>query len=453
MSQWLISIVAFIVAIGILVSIHEYGHFWVARRLGVQVLRYSIGFGRKLVGWTSKRTGIEYWIAMLPLGGYVKMLDEREAPVPASERHRAFNRVHPWRRIAIVAAGPGVNILFAILAYWLMFLLGVPGIKPILDTPAPHTPAAQAQIRAQDEVLAINGQSVTSWHDLNLDLIAHAQDTRPVHLTVKGPRGHKRQLTLPVDQVSGNPEQLLSLLGLRPYQPPATPYLGKVQSDSPAARAGLKSGDGILAAAGQPTDSPQALVNIVRTHPGESIVFRFRRDGADHKVRVQLGKNEQPDGSVIGHLGALITIDPADLESMKVDRKLGPLAAIPAAVKQTWRLSVLSVRLIGRMLVGQVSWHDIGGPIQIANYAGQTMQVGLVPFISFLAFISINLALINLLPIPVLDGGHILYYAIEWIRGRPLSDGIQIIGQQLGMVALLLLMTLAFYNDIMRLLG
>lgn len=453
MSQWLISIVAFIVAIGILVSIHEYGHFWVARRLGVRVLRYSIGFGHKLIGWTSKRTGIEYWIAMLPLGGYVKMLDEREAPVPVSERHQAFNRVHPWRRIAIVAAGPGVNILFAILAYWLMFLLGMPGIKPILDAPAPDTPAAQAQVRAQDEVLAINGEPVDSWHNLNLDLIAHAQDAEPVRLTVKDPQGRKRQLTLSMDQAAGNPEQLLALLGLRPYQPPATPYLGEIQPDSPAAHAGLKSGDGVLAVAGTPVKSPQALVNAVRTRPDESVVFRVRRDGVDHDVRVRLGESTQPGGSAIGHLGAVITVDPADLESMRTDRRLGPVAAVPAAVEQTWQLSVLSVRLIGRMLLGQVSWHDIGGPVQIANYAGQTMQVGLIPFISFLAFISINLALINLLPIPVLDGGHILYYAIEWIRGRPLSEGIQVLGQQLGMVALLLLMTLAFYNDIMRLLG
>lgn len=453
MMQWLISAAAFVVAIGILVSIHEFGHYWVARRLGVRVLRYSIGFGRKIVGWTSRKTGIEYWLAMIPLGGYVKMLDEREAPVAESAKRYAFNRVHPWRRIAIVAAGPGVNILFAIAAYWLVLMLGVPGIKPILGTPQAHTPAARAGFHARDRVVALANQPIDDWQELRLALIEHSFQGKPIQVTVEPPHGHERRLTLDLTNAPSDPEKLFNQLGLTLYQPPATPYIGRIQSDSPAARSPLASGDAIVSVDDQKIDSPQTLVDVVRAHPGQNVAFKVRRDGRTRTIHVRLARQTRDDGKPIGHLGAAITVDPSAWKSMQTVHQLGPLAAIPAAVHKTWELSALSVRLIGRMIVGQISWHNVGGPIQIANYAGQTVQIGLVAFVSFLAFISINLALINLLPIPVLDGGHLLYYAIEWIRGRPLSEAVQALGQQAGMVALLMLMVLAFYNDILRLLG
>ncbi|MGB7754970.1 MAG: RIP metalloprotease RseP [Salinisphaera sp.] len=453
MTQWLISAAAFVVAIGILVSIHEFGHYWVARRLGVRVLRYSIGFGHKLVGWTSRKTGIEYWLAAIPLGGYVKMLDEREAPVPDAEKRYAFNRVHPWRRIAIVAAGPGVNILFAIAAYWLVLLLGVPGVKPILGTPEVGTPAARAGFHAKDRVVALADQPVDDWQDLRLALIERGLDGKPVQITVKTPDGGERRLTLDLTNAPSDPEKLFKQVGLTLYQPPATPRIGQIEPDSPAARSTLARGDAVLSVDGQSIDSPQALVDAVRAHPGQRVSLKVRRAGRTQTIDVQLARRKTGEGGDIGHLGAAITVDPAAWQSMQTVHRLGPVAAIPAAVQKTWELSTLSVRLIGRMIVGQISWHNVGGPIQIATYAGQTAQIGLVAFISFLAFISVNLALINLLPIPVLDGGHLLYYAIEWIRGRPLSEAVQAAGQQAGMVALLMLMALAFYNDILRLLG
>lgn len=453
MMQWLISAAAFVVAIGILVSIHEFGHYWVARRLGVRVLRYSIGFGRKIVGWTSRKTGIEYWLAAIPLGGYVKMLDEREAPVSESAKPYAFNRVHPWRRIAIVAAGPGINIVFAIAAYWLVLLLGVPGIKPVLGTPEAHTPAARAGFQAKDHVVALAGHSIDDWQDLRLALLERDFQNKPVQVTVKTPSGHERRLTLDLTDVSSDPKKLFHQLGLTLYQPPATPHIGRVQSDSPAARSPLASGDAVLSVDGQKIDSPQALVDAVRARPGQNAAFEVRRAGQTRRVHVRLARQTSDDGKSIGHLGAAITVDPSAWQGMRTVHRLGPLAAVPAAVHKTWELSALSVRLIGRMIAGQISWHNVGGPVQIATYAGQTAQIGAVAFISFLAFISINLALVNLLPIPVLDGGHLLYYAIEWIRGRPLSEAVQAAGQQAGMAALLMLMALAFYNDILRLLG
>ncbi|KEZ77044.1 RIP metalloprotease RseP [Salinisphaera hydrothermalis] len=453
MTQWLISAAAFAVAIGILVSIHEFGHYWVARRLGVRVLRYSIGFGGRVVGWTSRKTGIEYWLAAIPLGGYVKMLDEREAPVPEAEKRYAFNRVHPWRRIAIVAAGPGVNILFAIAAYWLVLMLGVPGVKPILGTPKVDSPAAHAGLQAKDQVVSLANEPIDDWQDFRLALIERSLDGKPVQIAVKTPGGAERRLTLDLTNAPSDPDKLFQQLGLTLYQPPATPRIGRIESDSPASRSPLQAGDAVLSIDGQKVDSPQALVDAVRAHPGQQIDMTVRRDGRTRQISVRLATRKAEDGDQIGHLGAAITVDPSAWESMQTVRRLGPLAAIPAAVHKTWELSALSVRLIGRMVMGQISWHNVGGPIQIATYAGQTAQIGLVAFISFLAFISVNLALINLLPIPVLDGGHLLYYAIEWIRGRPLSEAVQAAGQQAGMVALLMLMALAFYNDILRLLG
>lgn len=453
MMQWLISLAAFAVAIGILVSIHEFGHYWVARRLGVRVLRYSIGFGRKIAGWTSRKTGIEYWLAVIPLGGYVKMLDEREAPVPDAEKRYAFNRVHPWRRIAIVAAGPGVNILFAVAAYWLVLMLGVPGIKPIVGAPQAGSPAAQAGIHAEDRVVALANRPIDDWQDLRLALMERSLDGKPVQIRVQTPGGAQQTLTLNLAHVPSDPNKLFQKLGLTLYQPPATPRIGEIQAGSPAARSSLARGDAVLALDGKSVDSPQALVDAVRAHPGQHVTLKIQRDGQTRTIDLQLAQRKTDNGADIGHLGAAVTVDPAAWQSMRTVRRLGPLAAIPAAVNKTWELSALSVRLIGRMIVGQISWHNVGGPIQIATYAGQTAQIGLVAFISFLAFISVNLALVNLLPIPVLDGGHLLYYAIEWIRGRPLSEAVQTAGQQAGMVALLMLMALAFYNDILRVLG
>jgi regulator of sigma E protease len=453
MSDWLMSVPAFIVSIGLLVAIHEYGHFWVARRMGVKVLRYSIGFGRRIWGFTGRRSGIEYWLSAIPLGGYVKMLDEREGEVADADKPYAFNRAHPARRIAIVAAGPGVNLLFAILAYWLVFMIGVAGIKPMINTVPENTVAAEAGLHAGDEILAVGQRQIDNWQDLRLALLDGGLDGQSVSLRVRTANGERASATLDLTDVPADPEQLFARLGLTPYQPPATPRIAQVVADSAAAKAGLQAGDAVYAVNDARVDTPGALVKTIQAHPGERVTLAIRRDGRDLDVPVDLNAVDNAAGQPQGRLGAQIGVDPEAWEAMKTTRQLGPLAAIPAAVSKTWEVSALTVRLMARMVIGDVSWRNVSGPIQIANYAGQAASIGLEAFVGFLALVSVSLAVLNLLPIPVLDGGHLLYYSIEWIRGRPLSEAVQTAGQQLGMVALLMLMSLAFYNDIVRLLG
>ncbi|MES1947346.1 membrane-associated zinc metalloprotease [Salinisphaera sp. C84B14] len=453
MSDWLMSVPAFIVAIGLLVAVHEYGHFWVARRMGVKVLRYSIGFGNRVWGFTGRRSGIEYWLSAIPLGGYVKMLDEREGPVAEADKPYAFNRQHPARRIAIVAAGPGVNFLFAIAAYWLVFMIGVAGIKPMIGAAPADSLAAQAGLRAGDEIVAIDDRRIENWEDLRLGLIERGLDGDAVDLQVRTDEGSVRRVGLDLSNVPADPEQLFDRLGLMPYQPPATPLIADVVADSAASRAGLQKGDQIQAVDGDAMDTPQALVERIQSSPGERVQLTVTRDGQTLDIPVTLASVQGDDGAEEGRLGAQIGVDAAAWQSMRTTRQLGPLAAVPAAVAKTWEVSALTVRLMARMVTGEVSLRNVSGPIQIANYAGQTASIGLEAFVGFLALVSVSLAVLNLLPIPVLDGGHLLYYSIEWIRGRPLSEAVQVAGQQVGMVALLMLMTLAFYNDILRLLG
>lgn len=455
MTEFFIAIGAFLLAIGILVAVHEWGHYIVARCLGVGVVRYSIGFGKRVAGFTSKSTGIEYRISAIPLGGYVKLLDEREGPVPAENRHRAMNRAHPWRRIAIVAAGPGINFLFAIAAYWLVLVLGVSALKPIVGAPDPSSLAARANIQAGDQVVAINGQPVKSWRDLKLDLVDHALGEDRVVLTLQHDDRIRDSATLNLAGLPDDPKKLLNRLGLSPYRPPVTPVVKKILDDSPAARAGLEAGDRIKTLAGQSVDSPKALARAIRARPGQRVEIKLVRAGRTLTRRVELGsKPGSSDRSErIGHLGIAIGVDASAWRQMQTTLDLGPFEAVPAAVKKTWHLSALTVNMLAQMITGDVSWRNIGGPIQIANYAGKTASIGVVAFVSFLALISLSLAVINLLPIPVLDGGHILYYFVEWIRGRPLGEATQALTQRFGIMALVALMGLAFYNDILRLLG
>jgi len=452
MPDWLLSIPAFIVAIGLLVAVHEYGHFWVARRMGVRVLRYSIGFGGKLFGYTSPRSGTEYWISNVPLGGYVKMLDEREGPVAPEDRPYAFNTQPVGRRIAIVAAGPAVNFLFALVAYWCVFMIGVSGIKGVLGDVPDGTPAAEAQLAAGDRIVVVDGEPTPTWQVLRMTLLDAALEGEAIAVAVETADGGRRNLTLDMAQVPHDPQALFDHLGLHPYQPKGTPVIAEALSGGAAAAAGLQSGDRVLAMGGASIESAQALVDRVRARPDETIRLTIERDGQTRDVEVALDRRAGDDGP-IGRLGAQIAVDTDEWEALRTERRLGPLAAVPAAAGETWRMSSLTVRLLWQMVIGEVSWRNISGPIQIANYAGKTASVGLEAFLSFLALVSVSLGVLNLLPIPVLDGGHLLYYLAELVRGRPLSEEVQAAGQQLGMVALLLLMSLAFYNDILRLLG
>lgn len=449
----LISILAFIVAIGLLVTVHEFGHFWVARRVGVKVLRFSVGFGRPLWRRTA-RDGTEYVIAALPLGGYVKMLDEREAAVPEEQLALAFNRKPLWARTAVVAAGPAFNFLFAILAYWLIFMLGVPGLKPVLGAPPPDTPAARAGILQGDVLQAVNAEPVATWEAATLEMLDALLDGDAITLTLDRNGAAVRvalERTASTRELT-EPGALMQGFGLRLDLPPLPPVLGEILPDSPAAQAGLRSGDRVLAVEGHPVEDFLALAEFVRARPGQVLDFRIERAGRELDVPVAVASREA-EGETLGRIGAAPARPEGYGEHLRTEHRLGPLAALTAGVGKTGEISLLTLRLLGRMLVGDVSLKNISGPVNIAQYAGFTASSGLVPFLAFLAVISVSLGVLNLLPIPILDGGHLAWFAVEAIKGSPVSERTELLGQKIGIAMLVLLMGFAFYNDIARLLN
>ncbi len=449
----LISFVAFVVALGVLITVHEFGHFWVARRVGVKVLRFSIGFGRPLLRLGVDRDGTEYVLAAFPLGGYVKMLDEREGPVAPEERHRAFNRQSVGARIAIVAAGPIFNFILAFVLYWLVFVIGVPGLKAVVEEVHEGTPAAMAGLAPGDRIVAVDGTPTPTAEAVRMALLEHLMDGQPARLTVE--RGGARlELTLnpgqvPLDEVQHG---VFRLLGLELARPRIPPVIDQVVAGGPADAAGLQPGDRIVAVAGEPVDDWVRFAQIVRRHPGEPLPLVVERDGRRLELTV-VPETVQSGTERVGRIGAAVAPPPAVDPSWLAEERYGPLAALWRAADKTWTMSALTLEMLWKMLIGQASVENISGPLSIAQYAGQTAQIGLVPFLTFLAVISISLGVLNLLPIPVLDGGHLLYFFIELVRGRPLSEEAQILGQKIGMALLLALMFLAFYNDLARLFG
>ncbi len=450
--SFLTSVLAFVVAIAVLVTIHEFGHFWVARRLGVKVLRFSVGFGNPI--WRHQgRDGTEYVVAAIPLGGYVKMLDEREGPVPPEQADRAFNRQPVWKRIAIVAAGPLFNFLFAIVAYAAMYLIGVAGIKPVIGGVAPGSLAEQAGLQPGMTIEAVDGRPVRSWEEATLTLVSEALSHGRVELAVRRPDGGSELRTIDLSdsrELLGD-QDLLEGMGIQPWRPRIEPVLGELVADGPAARAGLQPGDRVVAVNGRPVDTWAELVEVVRSHPGETLSFRIRRGGAERTVAVQTEVAHE-DGRDIGRIGALPQVDRAQLESMRVVVSYGPFTALLRGVQKTWDMSLLTLRVLGKMVVGQASLKNISGPLTIAEYAGISALIGVSAFLGFLGILSVSLGVLNLLPVPVLDGGHLLFYAIEVVRGRPLSEEAEALGQRIGLAILGALMFLAFYNDITRLL-
>jgi len=445
----LFTLVAFIVALGVLIIIHELGHYLVARWCGVKVLRFSVGFGQPLITRRLGRDRTEWTVSALPLGGYVKMLDEREGEVPAAERHRAFNRQSVYRRFAIVSAGPIANFLLAIFVYWLLFMVGVPGIKPVIGHAPEGTPAAQAGFQAGETLVRIGEDTVQTWQDVRWTLLEHAVDRGSVAVETRDQREHVAFRSLDLSSLSAADldGDFLIKVGLRRLVPVV---IGSVQDGSPAARAGLQAGDRIEAVGGQAVYNWDDLVLAVAPLGGKKVVLDVRRGGSALSVEV-VPQSVEGGGRIIGRIG--IQPDAQLLEAHRTTVRYGPIEAIGQGILRTWEVSTLSLRMLGKMIVGEVSVKNLSGPITIADYAGQSAQLGWLAYVSFIALISISLGVLNLLPVPLLDGGHLMYYLVEMVKGRPVSDRAMEIGQRIGMALLFTLMAFAIYNDINRLVG
>jgi regulator of sigma E protease len=449
-----VTIGAFIVAILILVAVHEFGHFWVARVLGVKVLRFSIGFGKSLLTWRRRGDPTEYVIAAVPLGGYVKMLDEREDEVPPDELHRAFNRQKLWKRTAIVLAGPLFNFLFAIAVYWGVLIVGEQGLRPEVGTVLPGSIAAEAGFQPGDQVLAVAGRETQTWSAVWFSLLSEALDGEDLPVQVRAQDGDEVTRVLDGDSLAElDPGRgFLSAIGLQSVSAPIPPVIGEIVDGEPAARSGLRVGDVIVSVDGVSIDHWRQFVEVVQQHPDQAIAVGVQRDGSFVDLTLTPRTMEADTGSV-GRIGAGVEVPELDLDEYQVIVRYGPLGALVEAGRRVGDISVLTLRIIGRMLIGSASVENISSPIGIADTAGKTASFGIEAFVKFLALLSVSLGLLNLLPIPILDGGHLLYFAYEGITGRPLSEEVQAQGQRIGLVLILSLMTLAFYVDIARLLG
>jgi len=454
MTSLIATIGAFLFAILLLVTVHEWGHFWVARRLGVRVQRFSIGFGQPLLSWHRRNDPTEYVIAAIPLGGYVKMVDEREGDVPVEDRPFAFNRQRLWKRSAIVLAGPLANFLFAILLYWGVLVAGEEGVRPEVGTVTPASVAADAGFQPGDLIQRVGERDAPTWNAVWMATLLGAVGDKDLVYVVERPSGAVLERVIDGDDlVALDPSRdFLSQVGLGVARPSVPPVVGQLVPGDPAERAGMQVGDRVLSVDGQPIKTWPALVEAIQAHPDDTVVISLERDGLLEEVSVTPAAIES-DHRVIGRIGAG-TVVPDDLfDAYRVEITYGPVSALDEAVGRVLDTSYLTLRIIGSMLSGHASVESISSPIGIADTAGKTASFGVEPFVKFLALLSISLGLLNLLPIPVLDGGHLLYFLLEAVRGKPLSEEVQEQGARLGIALLIALMSLAFYNDIARLLG
>ena len=442
---------SFVVALGILVTVHEYGHFWVARKNGVKVERFSVGFGKPI--WRKKdRQGTEYVIALIPLGGYVKMLDERVDDVASEDLDKAFNRKSVYQRIAIIGAGPFANFAFAILAFYLMFLLGVPSIKPIIGDIKPESIAAQAQVPDNVEIVEVAGNKTRDWQDVNLALIGEIGSKKIEVKTKTSDSQYISSHVLNTSQWQFSPEKTSALasLGITPYMPKVHNELARIEDNSPAAKAGFKVGDRLLAINGESVNGDwHEFSRKIKEYPNEEVTVTLSRADSDIELAVTPDAVER-NGKLIGYLGVAPKYDSWP-DEYRIELVYGPIEAIGESMARTWNLVTLSLDMIGKLITGDVSVKNLSGPIAIAQGAGSSAGYGLVYFLGFLALISINLGIINLLPLPVLDGGHLLYYLIELLTGKPVPENVQEMGYKFGAMALLGLMCIALFNDLSRL--
>jgi regulator of sigma E protease len=453
---FVITIVAFLVALGSLIVIHELGHYFVARLCNVKVLRFSIGFGKALWMKPLGADRTEWVVAAFPLGGYVKMLDEREGTVAPEELPRAFNRQSVWRRYAIVAAGPVANFLLAIVLYWILFVSGIPGIKPVVGDTPPETPAALAGFAAGDVIIRIGDEPVATWQDARWLLLQHAVRKNAVTMEVRDRRGEiaRRKLDLSGLTAADLDSDFLRVLGLTRFQVALKPVIGNVIAGGAADRAGLKPGDEIVAISNQRIESWADVVQLVRSRPAVALTFEVRRKAVAQAAVIPVTpETVVENGHKIGKIGAAPVVDKAAMAGMITEVRYGPLESVVKALYKTWDTSIFSLQMLGKMIVGEVSLKNLSGPITIADYAGQSAQSGLVSYLMFLALISISLGVLNLLPVPLLDGGHLMYYTVEIFKGSPVSDRAIEIGQHVGIALLFTLMIFAVYNDINRLIA
>ncbi|MDN3609251.1 sigma E protease regulator RseP [Vibrio ostreicida] len=443
---------SFIIALGILVAVHEFGHFWVARRCGVKVEKFSVGFGKSI--WSKiGRDGTEYSLSVIPLGGYVKMLDGRVDDVPDEYKNQAFDRQPLWKRTSIVAAGPVFNFLFAVFAYWLVFLIGIPAVKPVVGHVIPQSIASQAGLEAGMELKAVSGVKTADWESVNMGLISHIGDSQ-LTMTVSpaGNIGSEQIKTLDLSDWSFNPEteSAMSALGFKPYTPEVLTELAHVSSGGAGEAAGLKAGDHLLEVNGQVIKSWAQIVEIVQAHPNQNIDLNVERSGQTVAMVLRPNSRELGDGQVIGFAG----ISPQVAEwpdNYRFDLKFGVIESIGKAVEKTGQIIDLTASMLKKLIVGDVGLNNLSGPISIAKGAGTTADYGLVYFLGFLALISVNLGIINLVPLPMLDGGHLLFFAIEAVIRRPVPERIQEMGYRIGGAIIFSLMAVAIFNDFARL--
>lgn len=454
----MLTILSFLVTLGILITIHEYGHFQVARWCGVKVLRFSLGFGRPIFSKKFGKDQTEFVVAALPLGGYVKMLDEREmssdekADLSTQDLSRTFNRQGVLKRIAIVAAGPIANLLLAILLYWVLLMNGVIGMKPIVGDIAKGTPAARASLTTGDVILKVGGVPVQTWQDVRWELLHQMVNSPSVEIeTMRSPQ-ELYSSSLPLNSINADDYEndILDQLGLTPIKPVIPPIVGEVVVGSAAEKAGLKLADEIVSVDGVNVSQWDAVVNIIRNSPSKALNVNVQR--GSQTISLMIVPDAVVDhGITIGRIGAAYRMSQIERDKFLVNVKYPPVKALAKAAQKTWETSVFSLKMLGNMLTGKVSWKGLSGPVTIANYAGESANLGWVAFVGFLATISISLGVLNLLPIPVLDGGHLLYYTVEIIKGSPVSERVMEMGQRVGVSILGMLMICAMYNDINRL--
>lgn len=445
-------IVAAILLLGPLIAIHEFGHYFVARKLGVKVLVYSIGFGPTVLKWTSKKSGIQYQLSALPLGGYVKMLDEREGNVAEEDLPFAFNRQHPWKRIAIVAAGPLINLVFAIVLFWILFLPSQEQLNTRVGKVLPQTPAAEVNMQPGDRITAVDGTQVSTWEKLNFALVDRAGETGTIHIQANRD-GQPQNFQLPIqDFLKDQSQSPLEVLGFTPYRPNIPAVVSKLSEDGAAIRQGMKEGDQILAIDGVVMKDWYDVVQVVQASPEKLLKIDVLRQ--DQRVQLEIMPQAKRDnmGNTTGMLG--VQSDPGKItipKEYKQTIQYSPTEALMMAVDKTGQISSMILNSIVKMVRGLIGLDNLSGPITIAKVAGQSAEMGWQTFISFMALMSVSLGILNLLPIPMLDGGHLVYYFIELIRGKPVSEQIQLVGLKIGMVLLGSMMLLALFNDFMRL--